>query len=120
MRRTLSLLVVMSLASIWATGLVNTINTIAGGGAQSNPAYLGGAMTAYAGTDIAGFSDDGGAAKQAQLNFPIGLAIDKGNNLLISNQNNERIRGVDALPHNITMRKESFPRGCEMLLPGCL
>lgn len=38
MRRTLSLLVVMSLASIWAMGQgnVNTINTIAGGGPQSS------------------------------------------------------------------------------------
>ncbi|HWY67012.1 MAG TPA: PKD domain-containing protein [Terriglobales bacterium] len=134
MRRTLSLLIVISLASLWATGQVNTINTIAGGGAQSNlatNAYLpqptsavrdsagntyiavpalntvfvvdtGGALTAYAGTGIAGFSGDGGTATKAQLNFPTGLAIDKGNNLFISDQNNERIRRVDASSKNIT------------------
>src|ERR1700757_4922208 len=122
MRRTLSLLVVMSLAALRATGQVNvnTINTIAGGGAQPNPAtsaYLpqptsavrdsagntyiavpalntvfivdaNGTLTLYAGnaTGTAGFSGDGGPANQAQLNFPTGLAIDKNNNLFISDQ----------------------------------
>jgi len=60
-----------------------------------------GAISAYAGTGIAGFSGDGGAATKAQLNFPTGLAIDKNNNLFISDQNNERIRRVDASSHNI-------------------
>jgi len=136
MRRALSLFVVLSLAVLRATGQVNvnTISTIAGGGAQGNlaaNAYLaqptsavrdsarntyiavpalntvfvvdtGGGIAVYAGTGIAGFSGDGGAATQAQLNFPTGLAIDKGNNLFISDQNNERIRRVDASSHNIT------------------
>jgi len=136
MRRTLRLLVVVSLATLCAAGQVNvnTINTIAGGGPQPNlatNAYLpqptsavrdssgntyiavpalntvfvvdtSGALSAYAGTGIAGFSGDGGAAAQAQLNFPTGLAIDKNDNLFISDQNNERIRRVDASSHIIT------------------
>ncbi|PYY16171.1 MAG: hypothetical protein DMG60_15775, partial [Acidobacteria bacterium] len=136
MRRTLSLFVVVSLAVLRATGQVdvNTINTIAGGGAQPNlatSAYLpqptsavrdsagntyfavpalntvfvvnaSGALSVYAGTGIAGFSGDGGAASQAQLNFPTGLAIDQGNNLFISELNNNRIRRIDALTQKIT------------------
>ena len=149
MRRTLSLLFLMSLASILAMGEVNTIDTLAGGSAQLSPAYLpqptsavrnsvgstyiagpalntvfvvdaGGRMTLYAETGIAALSGYGAAATKAQLNFPSALALDKGNHLSISDQNNEISRSVDAQSQNITIRKESCPRVCEMPLSGCL
>jgi len=61
-----------------------------------------GNLTIYAGTGIEGFSGDGGAATQAQLAFPEGLAIDKNGNLFIADMYNERIRRVDATTHVIT------------------
>jgi sugar lactone lactonase YvrE len=59
-------------------------------------------LTVFAGTGNSGFSGDGGAATQAQLSFPEGLAIDKNNNLFIVDTNNNRIRRVDATTGNIT------------------
>jgi sugar lactone lactonase YvrE len=61
-----------------------------------------GALSAYAGNGIAGFSGDGGAATSAQLDSPEGLAIDGNGNLFIADKQNNRIRRVDATTHNIT------------------
>lgn len=49
-----------------------------------------------AGNGQAGFSGDGGNALAAQLKAPLGNAIDKFSNLLISDAGNGRIRKVDA------------------------
>ncbi len=43
-----------------------------------------------------GYSGDGGAATTAQLNFPLGLAVDSADNLYIADTNNHRIRKVSA------------------------
>jgi uncharacterized protein (TIGR03437 family) len=43
-----------------------------------------------------GFSGDGGPAAAARLNWPLGVALDAGGNLYIADQNNYRIRRVDA------------------------
>ena len=48
-----------------------------------------------AGTGIAGFSGDGGAAASAQLSGPISVALDASGNLYIGDINNERIRVVN-------------------------
>jgi PKD repeat protein len=53
----------------------------------------GGVITTFAGTGVAGFSGDGGAATSAQLNFPRGVALDATGNLYIS-EDNSRIRKV--------------------------
>lgn len=53
-----------------------------------------GIITTIAGTGKAGFSGDGGPALEASLNFPAGLAFDRGN-LYIADRNNHRIRKVD-------------------------
>jgi uncharacterized protein (TIGR03437 family) len=54
----------------------------------------GGVITTVAGTGAAGFSGDGGPATSAQLNSPIGLAVDSANNLYIADAGNCRVREV--------------------------
>ena len=54
----------------------------------------GGTTTTYAGTGVAGYSGDGGAATSAKLDNPLGLAFDSSGNLYIADNNNERVRKV--------------------------
>jgi sugar lactone lactonase YvrE len=61
-----------------------------------------GVITTYAGTGEKGFSGDGGAATEARLNNPSGLAVDEAGNLYIADYVNNRIRRVDAQTHTIT------------------
>ena len=53
-----------------------------------------GNLSRVAGTCQAGFSGDGGAALNAQLNNPQGVALDAAGNLYIADQGNQRIRKV--------------------------
>lgn len=53
-----------------------------------------GVITAFAGTGIAGFSGDGGAATAARLNHPYGLATDVAGNIYVADQYNHRIRKI--------------------------
>ncbi len=55
-----------------------------------------GTITTFAGTGTAGFSGDGGPATEAQLNRPIGVAVDGSGNLYIADGLNYRIRKVDS------------------------
>jgi trimeric autotransporter adhesin len=50
----------------------------------------------------AGFAGDGGAATSAQLNWPMGVAVDPGGDLYIADFYNNRIRKVDAATQTIT------------------
>lgn len=61
-----------------------------------------GALTVVAGTGTAGFSGDGGAATLAQLNNPVSMAFDAGNNLYIADHTNHAVRRVDAATGIIT------------------
>ena len=61
-----------------------------------------GVITSVAGTGTAGFSGDGGPATDAQLNFPVGVAVDASGNLLIADSDNHRIRRVDSATGVIT------------------
>jgi uncharacterized protein (TIGR03437 family) len=54
----------------------------------------GGTITTVAGSGTAGFGGDGGAAPSAQLNLPIGVAVDASNNLYIAEFGNNRVRKV--------------------------
>jgi hypothetical protein len=52
-------------------------------------------ITTVAGTGVAGFSGDGGAATGAQLNQPAGVTVDANGALLVGDTQNNRIRRVD-------------------------
>ncbi len=54
-----------------------------------------GIITTVAGNGIAGFAGDGGAATNAELFWPRGVAVDAIGNLFIADEYNNRIRKVD-------------------------
>jgi DNA-binding beta-propeller fold protein YncE len=54
-----------------------------------------GVITTLAGTNVAGFSGDGGPAARAQLRQPHSIVIDRQGQLLICDIGNQRIRKVD-------------------------
>ena len=53
-----------------------------------------GAISTFAGQGVAGYTGDGGAAAQAQLSAPMGLALDSAGNLYIADSGNNVIRKV--------------------------
>jgi len=53
-----------------------------------------GVITTVAGNEIPGFSGDGGLATSAQLNGPVGVAVDSAGNLYIADLDNYRVRKV--------------------------
>ncbi len=55
---------------------------------------LDGTITTFAGTGAAGYSGDAGLATSAQLNGPMGVAVDTGGNVYIADTNNNVIRKV--------------------------
>ncbi len=55
-----------------------------------------GLISTVAGNGTVGFSGDGAAATAAQLNTPLGLAVDGADNLYISDYGNNRVRKVNA------------------------
>jgi len=62
-----------------------------------------GLITTVVGTGVPGYSGDGGPATNAQLNTPYGIFLDKDDNLLIADSNNNVIRrvGSDGIIHTI-------------------
>ena len=54
-----------------------------------------GNITTIAGNGTAGYDGDGGAATDAELNFPHDIAFDKAGNLYISDTSNDVIRKID-------------------------
>ena len=55
-----------------------------------------GVITTVAGNGTRGYGGDGGAATAAQLNLPLGVALDGAGNLYIADAFNNRIRKVNA------------------------
>lgn len=70
---------------------------IAGAGSQlfsqAPPSYT---ISNAAGNGAAGFAGDSGKAVEAQINFPLGLAIDGSGNIYIADHFNHRIRKIAA------------------------
>src|SRR5436309_5254850 len=61
-----------------------------------------GIITTVAGNGVFGFAGDGGAATDASLGVPVGVAVDAGGNLHIADYSNHRIRKVSAATGIIT------------------
>jgi hypothetical protein len=61
-----------------------------------------GVITTIAGTGIAGFLGDGGAATAARVFYPSGLAINPAGDVFICDRGNHRIRKITAATGNIT------------------
>ena len=53
-----------------------------------------GGITTFAGNGTPGFGGDGGAAASAQLNSPVGVAVDAAGNVYIADSQNARVRRV--------------------------
>ena len=70
-----------------------------------------GTITTIAGNGIAGFSGDGVPALKSSLNFPAGLAFDKGN-LYVADRNNHRIRKIDSNGIISTVAGTGIPECC--------
>jgi len=68
-----------------------------------------GIMHTFAGTGISGSSGDGGAAANARLNIPEGVAVDDNGSVLIADVGNHKIRKVDPLGVISTIAGTGFP-----------
>ncbi len=61
-----------------------------------------GIISTVAGKGVSGFSGDGALAVDASLNQPSAVAVDNEGNIFIADQNNHRIRKVDAISNQIS------------------
>ena len=59
-------------------------------------------VTTIAGTGVAGYGGDGGAATSSVLNFPKSLTVDQVGNIFVGDSSNYRIRKIDATTGIIT------------------
>ncbi len=62
-----------------------------------------GIISTVAGIFVPGFSGDGGAATNAQMSAPYGMAVDAAENLFIADYGNNRIREVAAFGPSLTL-----------------
>ena len=72
-----------------------------------------GIITTLAGSGTEGFEGDGGPAAEAQLAYPVGLALDADGNVYIADAGNRRVRRVDAATGIITTLAGSGTEGFE-------
>lgn len=70
-----------------------------------------GTLERIAGTGVAGYSGDGGPARNAQLSCPDAIDVDSRGNLYIADRCNERIRRVDAQTGRISTVAGTGQRG---------
>ena len=62
-----------------------------------------GIITTIAGTGVAGYFGDGGAATSAMVNYPTGIAVDPAGNVFFVDRNNLRIRKIDRFGNIFTV-----------------
>jgi sugar lactone lactonase YvrE len=62
-----------------------------------------GVITTVVGTGVEGNSGDGGSGISAELDVPLGLALDSRDNLYIADSGNDRIRKLDVGGHITTV-----------------
>lgn len=98
-------------AAILVDGAGNVFFTELGNSTVREIVKATGLLQTIAGTGTAGYSGDGGAANQAALNQPEGLAIDAGGNLYIADTQNNVIRKIDATTGNISTIAGSLTAG---------
>lgn len=55
-----------------------------------------GIITTFAGNGDLGFSGDGVRATRSSLDRPLGMAVDRSGNLFVADENNNRVRRIDA------------------------
>ena len=72
------------------------------GNARIRKVSSNGAISTYAGSGSAGYAGNGAAATGAQLNLPIGLALDSAGNLYIADYGNNAVRKVAAASGTIS------------------
>jgi sugar lactone lactonase YvrE len=70
-----------------------------------------GIITTVAGTGVAGYSGDGSAATNAELNAPISVAVDGTGVLYIADTGNNRIRAVNLTANAVTVLGVTIPAG---------
>ncbi len=75
-----------------------------------------GNIVTVAGTGAAGYRGDGGPARDAELNLPLGLAFDRTGNLYIADSANNRVRMVDTSGVISTVAGDGSPE--QLLLPS--
>ncbi|OWK46921.1 hypothetical protein FRUB_00620 [Fimbriiglobus ruber] len=61
-----------------------------------------GVITTVAGTGVAGYSGDGGLATAAEINQPVGLAVDAAGNLYFAEAGDDRVRKITVATGKIT------------------
>lgn len=72
-----------------------------------------GTISTIAGTGVAGFAGDGGAAKSAQFNGPVGLATAPNGDLYVADSLNGRIRRIlNPSSFNVCFSSESLAAAC--------
>lgn len=69
-----------------------------------------GTITVFAGKGTAGFSGDGGAATEASLNSPKGIAVDNFGNVYFADSDNHRVRKIDSNGVISTVAGDGQPR----------
>jgi trimeric autotransporter adhesin len=70
-----------------------------------------GVITTVAGNGVSGYSGDGGAATGAQLDVPLGTAVDASGNILIVDTGNSSLRKVSSTDGKISTIAGSFSTG---------
>jgi sugar lactone lactonase YvrE len=69
-----------------------------------------GVITTLTGTNVAGFSGDGGPATAAEISSPVGVTLDASGNLYLGDNGNQRVRKITGIPLdvNATVNRNEF------------